>query len=186
MQSWELFLAAVSLAMDAFAVSICKGLCVLRVRPRQALAVGLYFGGFQGLMPLIGYLAGIRFQNAIRQFDHWLAFALLGFLGVNMIRKAYSGTPEPVDSAFHARAMIPLSLATSIDALVVGVTFAFLDISIVPAVSLIGIVTAVLSVAGVYLGHRVGMRFQSCAAAAGGTVLILLGLKILIQHLCGG
>lgn len=186
MQIWELFLIAVSLSMDAFAVSVCKGLSVLRVSPKQAMSAGLYFGGFQALMPLLGYLVGIRFQGAIRQFDHWVAFLLLGFIGVSMIREACSEAPEPVDTAFHARAMLPLALATSIDALAVGVTFAFLDVSIVSAVSLIGAVTGLLSVAGVYLGHRIGMRFQRYAAAAGGAVLILLGIKILAEHLYAG
>lgn len=186
MQIWELFLVAVSLSMDAFAVSVCKGLSVLRVHPKQALSVGLYFGGFQALMPLVGYLVGIRFQDAIRQFDHWIAFFLLGFLGAGMLREAYSGTPETVSASFHMGAMLPLALATSIDALTVGVTFAFLDVSIVPAVSLIGIVTGILSMMGVYLGHQIGMHFQRYATAAGGSVLIFLGIKILITHLCGG
>lgn len=183
MQIWELFLIAISLSMDAFAVSVCKGLSVLRVDSKQAMSVGLYFGGFQALMPLVGYLAGIQFHSTIRQFDHWIAFALLGFLGMRMLREACSGTPEPVDAAFHARAMLPLAIATSIDALAVGVTFAFLDVSIVPAASLIGVITGFLSIIGVYLGHQIGMRLQRYATAAGGMVLVLLGIKILVEHL---
>ncbi|MBS5144970.1 MAG: manganese efflux pump [Butyricicoccus pullicaecorum] len=186
MQIWELFLVAVSLAMDAFAVSVCKGLSVLHVNPRQALSVGLYFGGFQALMPLLGYLVGIRFQNVIWQYDHWIAFFLLGFLGVSMLKEAYNGAPEDVDASFRMRAMLPLAIATSIDALTVGVTFAFLEVSIVPAVSLIGVVTGVLCLLGVHLGHQIGRHFQRYTTAAGGGVLIFLGTKILITHLYGG
>lgn len=180
-----MFLVAVSLSMDAFAVSVCKGLSVLRVRPKHVMSAGLYFGGFQALMPLIGYFVGIQFHSTIRQFDHWIAFVLLGFLGVSMLREAYNGETEPVDAAFHAGAMLPLAIATSIDALAVGVTFAFLDVSIVPAVCLIGGVTGLLSMVGVQLGNSIGMRFQKYAAAAGGMVLILLGIKILMEHLYG-
>ncbi|MBS5150754.1 MAG: manganese efflux pump [Butyricicoccus pullicaecorum] len=186
MQIWELFLVAVSLAMDAFAVSVCKGLSVLHVNSRQALSVSLYFGGFQALMPLLGYLVGIRFQNVIWQYDHWIAFLLLGFLGVSMLKEAYNGASEDVDSSFRMRAMLPLAIATSIDALTVGVTFAFLEVSIVPAVSLIGVVTGILCLLGVYLGHQIGRHFQRYTTAAGGGVLIFLGTKILITHLYGG
>lgn len=178
----ELFLIAVSLAMDAFAVSVCKGLSVPRVRPRHAAAVGLYFGGFQALMPLVGYLLGIRFQSLIGAIDHWIAFLLLGFIGFGMIRES-RGEPEEVDAAFGPRAMLPLAVATSIDALAVGVTFAFLSVSIVPAVGLIGCVTCIISVGGIYLGRGVGEKFQSHAEFAGGAVLILLGCKILLEHL---
>lgn len=178
----ELFLIAVSLAMDAFAVSVCKGLSVPRVRPGHAAAVGLYFGGFQALMPLVGYLLGIRFQSLIGAIDHWIAFLLLGFIGFGMIRES-RGEPEEVDAAFGPRAMLPLAVATSIDALAVGVTFAFLGVSIVPAVGLIGCVTCIISVGGIYLGRGVGEKFQSHAEFAGGAVLILLGCKILLEHL---
>lgn len=183
MQLLELFLVAVGLSMDALAVSICKGLSVSRVRPRHALAVGLYFGGFQALMPLIGYLLGIRFQTLISTFDHWIAFVLLALIGLNMIRESRSEESEQMDAAFGPRAMLPLAVATSIDALAIGVTFAFLDVEIIPAVVLIGCVTCVISVCGIYFGRLVGERFQSHAEAAGGAVLVLLGVKILLEHL---
>ena len=178
----ELFLIAVSLAMDAFAVSVCKGLSVPQVRPGHAAAVGLYFGGFQALMPLIGYLLGIRFQSLIGAIDHWVAFLLLGLIGLGMIRES-RGEPEEVDAAFSPRAMLPLAVATSIDALAVGVTFAFLSVSIAPAIGLIGCMTCAISIGGIYLGRRVGEKFQSHAEFAGGAVLILLGCKILLEHL---
>ena len=184
MQILELILVAIGLSMDALAVSICKGLSVSRVQPKHALAVGLYFGGFQALMPLIGYLLGIRFQTLISAFDHWMAFILLALIGVNMIRESQSDDEEAsMDAAFGPRAMLPLAVATSIDALAIGVTFAFLDVSIVPAVILIGCITCAISAGGIYLGRVVGERFQSRAEAAGGIVLVLLGIKILLEHL---
>lgn len=183
MSLWELTLIAVGLAMDAFAVSICKGLAVSRVTPRHALTAGLYFGGFQALMPLIGFLLGRQFQTLITRFDHWIAFVLLGVIGLNMCREALSGEEEDVSASFGARAMLPLAVATSIDALAVGVSLAFLQVDIVPAVSLIGVVTLVLSCAGVGLGSVFGMRFKARAEFFGGAVLILMGLKILLEHL---
>lgn len=186
MQIWELFFVAISLSMDAFAVSVCKGLSVARVTPAHARSVALYFGGFQALMPVLGYVAGLQFQDTIEQFDHWIAFFLLGFLGFRMIRDACDDTSAQINAAFHARAMLPLAVATSIDALAVGVTFAFLYVPILPAASLIGVTTGVLCIAGIYLGHRIGMCFQKYAAGAGGVILISLGVKILIQHLYAG
>lgn len=183
MQTWELFLIAVGLSMDAFAVSVCKGLSVSRVRPGHAAAVGLYFGGFQALMPLVGYLLGIRFQSMIGAIDHWIAFVLLCFIGVNMIRESRQGEAEEMDAAFGPRAMLPLAVATSIDALAIGVTFAFLGVPIVPAIVLIGCVTCLLSAGGIYIGRGVGEKFQSHAEFAGGAVLVLLGTKILLEHL---
>ncbi len=185
MQIWDLFLIAVSLSMDAFAVSVCKGLSVPRVTSAHTRSVSLYFGGFQALMPLLGYLAGVRFQKTIERFDHWAAFVLLGFLGVRMLWDACEDTPVSIDAAFHARAMLPLAVATSIDALAVGVTFAFLQVSILPAAALIGLTTALLCACGVHLGHRLGEGFQKYAAGAGGLILIGLGVKILMQHLYG-
>lgn len=180
---WELTLIAVGLSMDAFAVSICKGLAVSRVTPRHALTAGLYFGGFQALMPLIGFLLGRQFQALITRFDHWIAFILLGVIGLNMCREALSGEEEDVSASFGVRAMLPLAVATSIDALAVGVSLAFLQVDIVPAVSLIGVVTLVLSCAGVGLGSVFGMRFKARAEFFGGAVLILMGVKILLEHL---
>lgn len=179
----ELFIVAVGLAMDAFAVSICKGLSVSKVKLRHAACAGLWFGGFQALMPLIGWLLGVRFQAAIERFDHWIAFVLLGILGVNMIREAKSGEEECCDCSFGWRAMLPMAVATSIDALAVGVTFAFLKVDIVAAVAFIGVVTFLLSAVGVRLGSVFGQKYQSAAQIFGGTVLILMGLKILLEHL---
>lgn len=178
----ELFVIAVGLSMDACAVSVCKGLSVGRARPGHCLTAGLYFGGFQMMMPLVGYLLGVRFQSIIVSIDHWIAFALLGIIGVNMIRE--SGEEEEcVDASFGPRAMLPLAVATSIDALAVGVTFAFLQVQIVPAVSFIGITTFTLSALGVWVGAKFGGKFGSKAELAGGVILVLMGTKILLEHL---
>ena len=178
----ELFLIGVGLSMDAFAVSVCKGLSVPRVRLGHALTVGLYFGGFQALMPLVGYLLGSRFQNLITSVDHWIAFVLLCFIGVNMIRESL-GEDESLDASFSVLAMIPLAVATSIDALAVGITFAFLKVDILPAVALIGLTTFCLSAVGIKVGNVFGAKYRAGAERLGGIVLILLGLKILLEHL---
>lgn len=182
MSLWELFVIAVGLSMDAFAVAICKGLSVGRVRGSHAVTAGIYFGGFQMLMPLLGYLLGVRFQEIIAGVDHWIAFLLLGLIGANMIRESRGGE-EHVDSSFRPRSMLPLAVATSIDALTVGITFAFLQVEIVPAVTLIGLTTLVLSGVGVKAGGLVGERGKSRAELIGGLVLILMGCKILLEHL---
>ena len=182
MELIELFLVALSLSMDAFAVSLCKGLSVGRPTPGQCLTCGAWFGGFQALMPLIGFLLGVRFQGIISSVDHWVAFVLLGLIGANMVREALGGDEEHVDSSFGPRAMLPLAVATSIDALAVGVTFAFLRVEIAPAVALIGVTTLVLSALGVKVGSVFGDRFQSKAELAGGVILILMGTKILLEH----
>ena len=182
MELIELFLVALSLSMDAFAVSLCKGLSVGRPTPGQCLTCGAWFGGFQALMPLIGFLLGVRFQGFISSVDHWVAFVLLGLIGANMVREALGGDEEHVDSSFGPRAMLPLAVATSIDALAVGVTFAFLRVEIAPAVALIGVTTLVLSALGVKVGSVFGDRFQSKAELAGGIILILMGTKILLEH----
>lgn len=178
----ELFLIGVGLSMDAFAVSVCKGLSVPRVRLGHALTVGLYFGGFQALMPLVGYLLGSRFQNLITSVDHWIAFVLLCFIGVNMIRESL-GEDESLDASFSVLAMLPLAVATSIDALAVGITFAFLKVDILPAVALIGLTTFCLSAVGIKVGNVFGAKYRAGAERLGGIVLILLGLKILLEHL---
>ena len=178
----ELFLIGVGLSMDAFAVSVCKGLSVPRVRLGHALTVGLYFGGFQALMPLVGYLLGSRFQSLITSVDHWVAFVLLCFIGVNMIRESL-GEDESLDASFSVLAMIPLAVATSIDALAVGITFAFLKVDILPAVALIGLTTFCLSAVGIKVGNVFGAKYRAGAERLGGIVLILLGLKILLEHL---
>lgn len=182
MGMWELFVIAVGLSMDAFAVSVCKGLSVSRLKVSHSLTCGAYFGAFQALMPLLGWLLGIQFQAMINSIDHWIAFVLLGFIGANMIRESRE-EEESMDSSFGPRAMLPLAVATSIDALTVGVTFAFLQVNIVPAVLFIGVTTFVLSAAGVYVGRAFGARFQNKAELAGGVILILMGLKILLEHL---
>lgn len=178
----ELFLIALSLSMDAFAVSVCKGLSVLNVRPKHALTAGVYFGGFQAAMPLIGYLLGTQFQTLIESFDHWIAFALLAVIGFNMVMESRSEGKE-LNSSFSAKAMLPLAVATSIDALAVGVTFAFLNVNIIPAVCFIGIITFIMSAAGVKIGNVFGMRYKSTAELLGGIVLILMAVKILLEHL---
>ena len=182
MQLWELFFIAVGLSMDAFAVSVCKGLSVSRVRMRHRLSVGLYFGGFQALMPLIGYLLGSQFQQMITSVDHWIAFALLVVIGINMIREA-RGDAEEVDASFGAKSMFPLAIATSIDALAVGVTLAFLQVNILASVSLIGATTFVLSIIGLTVGNLFGAKYKSRAEILGGIVLIVMGIKILAEHL---
>ena len=183
MNLWELFIIAVGLSMDAFAVSICKGLSAGRVRPGHALTAGVWFGGFQALMPLLGWALGKRFQDLITNVDHWIAFVLLCLIGGSMVWESRKDEEEEVDASFSPRAMLPLAVATSIDALAVGVTFAFLRVDIVPAVSFIGVTTLVFSAVGVYLGGVVGERFQARAKLFGGLVLILMGCKILLEHL---
>lgn len=179
----ELFVIAVGLSMDAFAVSICKGLSVRRLKPRHNLICGLYFGGFQALMPVIGWLLGRQFESLIKSIDHWIAFALLVLIGANMIREAVKNEEENLNDSFLPKTMLPLAVATSIDALAVGVTFAFLDVSIVPAVSMIGATTFILSAVGVKIGNVFGAKYKSKAELAGGIVLIAMGVKILIEHL---
>ncbi len=182
---FELLFLAVGLAMDAFAVSVCKGLSAKEYRLRHSLTAGAYFGGFQALMPLLGWLLGSQFESVIKSVDHWIAFGLLGLIGANMVREAF-GKAEEVNASFSPKAMLPLAVATSIDALAVGVTFAFLDVNIWLAVALIGGVTFAISAAGVKVGNVFGARFQSKAELAGGIILMLLGVKILIEHLFFG
>ena len=182
MQLYELFIIAVSLSMDAFAVSICKGLSTGRPRLGHCLTCGGWFGGFQALMPLAGWLLGVRFQGMIVSIDHWIAFVLLALIGFNMVRESRGGEAEELDCSFSPRAMLPLAVATSIDALAVGVTFAFLQVDILPAVLFIGVTTFILSAAGVKVGAVFGSRFKSKAELAGGLILIGMGIKILLEH----
>lgn len=179
----ELFLLAVGLSMDAFAVSVCKGLSVRRGSMKQALTVGIWFGSFQALMPFLGYLLGITFSSLITNIDHWIAFVLLVFIGFNMIREARSDEENESNDRFDFKTMLPLAVATSIDALAVGVTFAFLRVNIVPAVSFIGCITFLLSAIGLKAGNIIGAKNRSRAEFAGGLVLILMGIKILLEHL---
>lgn len=178
----ELFAIAVGLSMDAFAVSVCKGLSLRRYGPGRSLTAGIYFGGFQALMPLIGWALGVRFQQAIANVDHWIAFGLLTLIGINMLREARQES-DSLDEAMGPAAMLPLAIATSIDALAVGVTFAFLQVSILPAVSFIGVTTFVLSALGVWVGSAFGARWRERAEQAGGIILILMGVKILVEHI---
>lgn len=179
----ELLIIAVGLSMDAFAVSICKGLSMKTMSWKNAVAVGLYFGGFQALMPALGYLLGSRFREAISSIDHWIAFILLILIGLNMVKESRSQEVECTDCSIAPANMILLAVATSIDALAVGVTFGFLNVRIVNAVSTIGCITLLLSVAGVKTGHVFGVRYKSRAELAGGAILILMGSKILMEHL---
>lgn len=179
----ELFIIAVGLSMDAFAVSICKGLALQKLSLRKAAIVGLWFGGFQILMPVIGYLLGSQFQDYVTNIDHWIAFILLALIGGNMIREALAGDEEKASDSLAFREMLLLAVATSIDALAVGVTFAFLQVHIIPAVTLIGITTFTLSAIGVKIGNLFGNRYKSKAELAGGVILILMGVKILLEHL---
>ena len=186
MGTLELLLLSLGVAMDAFAASVCKGLAVKRVSLGRMLACGLWFGAFQALMPLLGYLLGVRFQSVIVRFDHWIAFVLLGCIGVNMLREALGGEAAALDGGFGPRSLLPLAVATSIDALALGVTFAFLRVAIVPACLMIGCVTCLTSALGAALGGVFGARWKNRAEAAGGAILILIDLKILIEHLIRG
>ena len=179
----ELFLIAVGLSMDAFAVAVCKGLAMKKCTWTKAGIVGLYFGVFQAGMPLIGYVLGVQFKDFITSIDHWIAFILLGIIGFNMVRESREEESETASEALDVKTMIGLAVATSIDALAVGVTFAFLQVKIVPAVSFIGVTTFIISVAGVKIGNIFGAKYKSKAELAGGIILILMGVKILLEHL---
>ena len=182
---FELFLIAVGLSMDAFAVALCKGLAMRLLDMKQAAVIALFFGGFQAGMPLLGWLLGSAFKEYITAFDHWIAFGLLLFIGGKMIYEALQ--PDEDESKDSGRPdikeLLLLAIATSIDALAVGITFAFLHTAILPAVALIGVTTFGLSLLGVALGHRFGIRWKSKAEIVGGVVLVLIGVKILLEHL---
>ena len=179
----ELFLIAVGLSMDAFAVSVCKGLSTQTLQRRHYLIVGAWFGGFQALMPTLGYLLGSAFAGLVQAVDHWVAFILLGIIGGNMIREGVKGDAEDCDPSLAFGTMLMLAVATSIDALAVGITFAFLNVPILAAVAFIGVVTFVISALGVKIGNLFGARYKSKAEIFGGAVLILIGAKILLEHL---
>ena len=181
----ELFFIGAGLSMDAFAVAICKGLCMPKMRWGQAVVIALFFGGFQALMPLVGWLVGSLFASYITAVDHWIAFGLLAFIGGKMLWDAFHDEDEvPVcKTRLDFRELTMLAVATSIDALAVGVTFAFLGVSILAAIAIIGLTTFALSLIGVLVGHLFGARFEKPATIAGGIVLILIGIKILIEHL---
>ena len=178
----ELLLIAVGLSMDAFAVSVCKGLSVRRLQLKHSLLAGAYFGGFQFLMPVIGYALGSRFEHIIKSVDHWIAFFLLGMIGLSMIKEAFS-EDEKLDDDFGFKNMLMMAVATSIDALAVGISFAFLGVQILPAAGSIGIITFILSAVGIRVGHAFGTKYKARAEIAGGVILGLIGLKIRREHL---
>ena len=174
---------AVGLAMDAFAVSICKGLAMREKVLKKGIIVGLWFGGFQALMPTIGFFLGTQFKDQITSIDHWIAFVLLGLIGINMVKEALSNDEEQADDSIAVKEMFMLAVATSIDALAVGITFAFLNVHIVSAASMIGVCTFLISFVGVKIGNIFGTKYKFKAELAGGIILILLGFKILFEHL---
>jgi putative Mn2+ efflux pump MntP len=184
---FELVLLGVGLAMDAFAVSVCKGLSMTKVNKKQALVIGLFFGGFQALMPFIGWILGIGFQQYIESVDHWIAFILLAFIGGKMMYESFNPDEEKSDNKkdppLDIKEMFLLALATSIDALAVGVTFAFLEYPIVESITIIGIVTFIISIVGVFIGNFFGSKYKNKAEFVGGLILVLIGLKILLEGL---
>lgn len=183
----ELLLMGVGLAMDAFAVSVCKGLAMRKVNKKQAFIIALFFGGFQALMPFIGWALGIQFERYITSIDHWIVFVLLGFIGGKMIVEAVKPEEdeeiEQMDPPLDIKQLTILAVATSIDALAVGITFAFLNYPIVEAITIIGVITFIICIAGVYVGNFFGSKYKNKAELAGGLILILIGLKILLSHL---
>lgn len=181
---FELIFIALGLSMDAFAVSVCKGLSTQWLKPKQYLIIGAWFGGFQALMPAIGYLLGSAFERYITKYDHWIAFVLLIIIGGNMIKEGFSKEESNSNSSFSFSTMLILAIATSIDALAVGITFALLpNVNIISAVSLIGCITFVMSAIGLKVGNIFGLKYKSKAEIAGGIILILIGTKILLEHL---
>lgn len=184
MNFFELIIIAVGVSMDAFAVSICKGLSVQKLRPRYMLSAALWFGGFQALMPLVGYFVGSSFADKVSSIDHWIAFALLGFIGGKMLKDAFEKDDESnYNPDFSFRTMLLLAIATSIDALAVGVSFAFLKVDIWTSILVIGLMTGAFSAVGVRLGNVFGARYKSKAEVVGGLILIAIGVKILIEHI---
>ncbi len=183
MSIFEYFIIGIGLSMDAFAVSVCKGLSIKKINARAPITVGLYFGLFQAIMPFIGFYLGSFFKNYIVSFDHWVAFILLAIIGANMIKESFEKDCE-TDASLSFKNMLLLAVATSIDALAIGITFSFLpDTKIIPAVTIIGCTTFVLSFMGVKIGNVFGMKYKSKAEFMGGCILIIMGIKILIEHL---
>lgn len=188
----ETFLIGVGLSMDAFAVSICKGLKMRKLNLKQALIIGLFFGGFQALMPLIGYLLGTSFSDLVSSFDHWIAFVLLAFIGGKMAIESFKkdddeeNSENQMDPPLDYKELFIMAVATSIDALAVGISFAFLNVDIVPAITIIGLTTFALSIVGVWVGNKFGEKYKSKAELAGGIILVGIGIKILVEHLIEG
>ena len=184
MEILEIFLIAVGLAMDAFAVSICKGLSMKKIDIKKMCIIGLYFGIFQAGMPVIGYFLGKGFESFVTQIDHWIAFTLLSFIGINMIREALSKKEEETSDDLSFKTMIILSIATSIDALAIGITFVFIRAKVIFAAAIIGFIAFAFSIIGVKLGNRFGDKYEKKAQIIGGLILILMGVKILLEHIC--
>lgn len=185
MQLWEILMIGVGLSMDALAISICKGLALGKPTAGQAALTGLYFGGFQALMPVAGYLLGTQFADAVAAYSHWIAFAILVIIGGKMLWDSRDQSCSMESGSLAVRVMLPLAIATSIDALAVGVSFAFLHMNVFSSAALIGVTTFIISTAGIWVGGLAGTRFRSKAVVAGGVILVLLGFKILLQGLLG-
>ena len=183
MRTFEILVIAIGLAMDAFAVAICKGLSMKKMNWKNAIIIALYFGVFQAVMPIIGYLLGITFSDFVKSIDHWIAFILLSVIGVNMIKESTDDEIDKRNDKTDFKTMILLAIATSIDALAIGVTFSLFEINIVFSVAIIGIITFLLSILGVKIGNKFGDKFQNKAEFTGGIILIFIGLKILLEHL---
>ena len=179
----EIVLISIGLAMDAFAVSICKGLSMKKMSWKKAVIVALYFGIFQGLMPVIGYLLGTSFESFVTKIDHWIAFGLLTLIGINMLKEAFSNEAESCNDNVDFKTMVVLAIATSIDALAIGITFAFLQVNIVLASLMIGVITFVICIIGVKIGNKFGDKYERKAETVGGLILIIMGIKILLEHL---
>lgn len=179
----EVILLGIGLAMDAFAVSICKGLSMKRMNWKNAMIIAFYFGVFQAIMPAIGYFLGTTFESFVTAIDHWIAFILLSFIGGNMIKESFNSEDEDKNDRVDFKTMIVLAIATSIDALAVGITFAFFDVNVIVAVSIIGVITFFISLLGVKVGNKFGDKYQNKAELMGGILLVLLGIKILVEHL---
>ena len=179
----EIILISISLGMDAFAVAICKGMAMYKGSVKKGVIIAIYFGVFQALMPFIGYMLGLRFEKAINAIDHWLAFGLLNIIGINMIKESFNKKDENINDDVSFKTMFILALATSIDALAVGITFAFLNVNIYVPIIFIGIITFIMSFIGVKIGTKFGDKFNNKAETAGGIILILMGFKILLDHL---
>lgn len=179
----ELILLSIGLGMDAFAVSVCKGISMKKMNWKKACIIGLYFGGFQAIMPVIGYFFGSSFESIITNIDHWIAFILLAIIGAKMIQEAFQKEEEEYNEDISVKTMLVLSIATSIDALAVGITFAFFKVNLLLAITLIGTITFILSVIGTKIGNKFGDKYKSKAELAGGIILIIIGLKILLEHI---
>ena len=183
MKLYEIFLISIGLAMDAFAVSICKGLSMKKINWKSTIIIAIYFGLFQAIMPVFGYLLGSSFSVIVQKLDHWIAFILLAIIGGNMIKESKDDEAEKRNDKVDFKTMIILAIATSIDALAVGVTFAFFKVNIILSISIIGLITFILSFVGVIIGNKFGDKFQNKAELTGGVILIIIGLKILLEHL---